>query len=191
MDLPNGFRSLTFNYVGAGNYYGIQWIKIDGMLLIDKGVGPDTGENKVTGSTLQASATDVNGVDGNKLLIDGVSGTWLEGLHIKGSEITGSAPSPTDVVFTSMNGGTTDVTGTDATLSSRVWTLEKSDNQSGPWTQVATYVDTSANASQDGATPWADKPTLEANKYYQVRVKYTSNNANPVESTSNTFKTGD
>ena len=42
----------SVNYAGAGNYYGIQWIKIDGMLLIDKGVGPDTGDNKVT-DTLQ------------------------------------------------------------------------------------------------------------------------------------------
>jgi hypothetical protein len=90
-----------------------------------------------------------------------------------------------------MNGGTTPVTGTDASLTSRVWTLEQSNSQSGPWTAVGEYVDTSANDSQDGATPWASKPQLEPNTYYQVKVKYTSDNASPEESTFNTFKTGD
>ena len=141
--------------------------------------------------TLEASATDVIGVDGNTLQIDGVSGTWKTGLRIKGAEISSSSPSPSSIVFTSSNGGTTAVTGTDATLTSRVWTLEKSSSQTGPWTLVGEYTDFDANASQDGATPWSGKPALEANTFYQVKVKYTSDNADPVESVFNTFKTGD
>ena len=191
MDLPNGFQSLTFNYAGAGNYYGIQWIKIDGRLLIDKGVDPDTGENKVTGSTLQASATDVIGVDGNTLHINGVAGTWLEGLHVKGNEISSSGPSPNSIVFTSSNGGTTAVTGTDASLAKRVWTLESGSSAVGPWTLVGAYEDFDASASQDGAVPWSTgKPALEAETYYRVKVRYDSTNAEPIESTFNTFQTG-
>jgi hypothetical protein len=90
-----------------------------------------------------------------------------------------------------MNGGTTAVTGTDATLASRVWTLQKSSAQTGPWTTVGEYTDLEANASQNGSTPWTGKPTLEENMYYKVKVKYTSDNANSVESVFNTFQTGD
>ena len=165
-------------------------LKADGKVLIDQGVR-DLGDTSISKDPLTASATDVIGVDGNTLQIDGVSGTWLAGLHIKGAEISSSAPSPESVVFTSSNGGTTAVTGTDATLASRVWTLESSNAQTGPWTLVGEYVDTDANASQNGATPWSGRPALEANKFYQVKVKYTSENAEPVESVYSTFKTGD
>ena len=169
---------------------GLSYLKIDGKLLIDQGVR-DLGDSSISGDPLVASATDVIGVDGNTLQIDGVSGTWKTGLRIKGAEISSSAPSPESVVFTSSNGGSTPVTGTDATLTSRVWTLESSNDQNGPWTVVGEYVDLDANASQNGATPWSGRPALEANKYYQVKVKYTSDNAEPVESVFNTFKTGD
>jgi hypothetical protein len=165
-------------------------IRVDGKLMINQGIR-NLGDSYVSLPTLEASATDVMGVDGSSLLIDGVSGTWKTGLNIKGAEITPSAPSPTAVVFTSMNGGTTAVTGTDASLTRRVWTLEKSSSQSGPWTVVGEYIDLDANASQDGATPWSGKPILEANTYYQVKVAYYSDNANSVESIFNTFKTGD
>jgi hypothetical protein len=57
----------------------------------------------------------------------------------------------------------------------------------GPWTTFATRTDT---PGQDGATPLANKPTLAENKFYQVKVRYDSNNADYVESTFNTFKTG-
>jgi hypothetical protein len=122
--------------------------------------------------------------------VNGVSGTWLAGLYAQGAEVTSFAPSPESIIFTSMNGGTTPFTGTDATLTSRTWTLEKANSAQGPWTEVGTYVDFAANASQDGATPWAN-PSLEANKFYQVKVEYSSNNAASVVSTFNTFKTGD
>jgi hypothetical protein len=89
-----------------------------------------------------------------------------------------------------MNGGTTPFTGTDASLTSRTWTLEKGNSAIGPWTEVGTYLDFAANDSQDGATPW-DNPELEPNKFYQVKVQYDSNNADSVVSTFNTFKTGD
>jgi hypothetical protein len=167
--------------------YYIYAFEVNGVTLTET----LSGDRDVSLPTLEASATDVVGVTGNTLQIDGVSGTWKTGLHIKGAEITPSAPSPTGVVFTSMNGGSTDVTGTDASLSSRVWTLEKSNSQGGPWTVVGEYVDTSANDSQNGATPWASKPQLEPNTFYQVKVKYTSDNASSKESTFNTFKTGD
>jgi hypothetical protein len=178
------------NSAGA-NQCGFYAVRVDNKLLVDQGTDRGLGDSYVSLPTLEASATDVMGVDGSSLLIDGVSGTWKTGLNIKGAEITPSAPSPTAVVFTSMNGGTTAVTGTDASLTRRVWTLEKSSSQSGPWTVVGEYIDLDANASQDGATPWSGKPILEANTYYQVKVAYYSDNANSVESIFNTFKTGD
>ena len=198
---------------GSAGYRGFYAIEVDGKLLVDQGISDPNAFSVVSvdapnsqmvvdggtwsnGDTvslppLEASATDVIGVDGNTLQIDGVSGTWLEGLHIKGASISASAPSPDSVVFTSSNGGTTAVTGTDATLTSRVWTLWQSNAVTGPWTQIGEYVDTSANDSQDGATPWADRPDLTPNKYYQAKVKYTSDNANPIESLVITFMTGD
>ena len=144
----------------------------------------------VTGPPLIASADDVEYQDGNVLGVSNVSGTWLAGLHAQGAEVTASAPSPESIVFTSMNGDTTAFTGTDATLTSRTWTLEKGNSAIGPWTDVGTYLDFAANESQDGATPWANPP-LEANKFYQVKVEYSSDNAASVVSTFNTFKTGD
>ena len=168
----------------------LYYLKIDGKLLVDTGVSGLN--NSVSLPTLQASATDVVGVDGNTLQLDGVSGPWRPSLHIKGASISSAAPSPDSIVFTSSNGGTTAVTGTDATLSSRVWTLEKSSSQTGPWAVVGEYTDLDANASQDGATPWTTtKPALEANTYYQVKVRYTSSNASSIQSIYSTFKTGD
>jgi len=175
---------------GASSNY-IYQIVVDDKVLLDSGTDRGLGDTSISLPTLEASATDVVGVDGNALQIDGVSGTWKTGLRIKGASISSSAPSPDSIVFTSSNGGTTAVTGTDATLSSRVWTLEKSSSQTGPWTVVGEYTDLDANASQDGATPWSGKPVLEENTFYQVKVKYTSDNAEPVESTYSTFKTGD
>ena len=147
--------------------------------------------SQVTGQPLIASADDVEYLDGNTLGVNGVSGTLVrEGLHAQGAEVTSSAPSPESIVFTSMNAGTTAFTGTDASLTSRTWTLEKANSAQGPWTEVGVYLDYAANASQDGATPW-DNPALEPNTFYQVKVQYDSNNADSVVSTFNTFKTGD
>jgi hypothetical protein len=147
------------------------------------------GETAV-GPPLIASADDIEYLDGNTLGVNGVSGTWLAGLHAQGAEVTAHAPSPESIVFTSMNGGTTEFTGTDATLTSRTWTLEKANSATGPWTEVGVYLDSAANDSQDGDTPW-DNPALEANTFYQVKVQYDSSNAASVVSTFNTFKTGD
>ena len=179
-------NSISYATLDGSNFVGLYAIKVDGNLLVDL-----AGASSVSLPTLEASATDVVGVDGNTLQIDGVSGTWKTGLYIKGASISSSAPSPSSIVFTSSNGGTTAVTGTDATLSSRVWTLEKSSSQTGPWTTVGEYTDLDANASQDGATPWSTtKPALEADTFYQVKVKYTSSNAPSIESIYSTFKTG-
>ncbi len=202
-------NSIASSATGSSMYY----VKIDGNLLVNSGisnpnavsvVSVDTSSSQmvVNGGTwsngdvislptLEASATDVIGVDGNTLQISGVSGQWRPNLRIKGASVASSAPSPSSIVFTSMNGGTTAVTGTDATLASRVWTLQKSSAQTGPWTTVGEYTDLEANASQNGSTPWTGKPTLEENMYYKVKVKYTSDNANSVESVFNTFQTGD
>ena len=90
-----------------------------------------------------------------------------------------------------MNGGTTAFTGTDATLATRLWSLESGPSASGPWTTVGDYLDTGVVASQDGATPWATAPALSANTFYRVKVEYQSENALPVESVQNTFRTGD
>jgi hypothetical protein len=180
---------IALNSPSSSNYGYIAGIQVDGATLVNSGVAP-TGQTRVTGQPLVATANDVDYQDGNTLGVSGVSGEWFPGLHAQGAEVTSYAPSPESIVFTSMNGGTTPFTGTDASLTSRTWTLEKGNSAIGPWTEVGTYLDFAANESQDGATPW-NNPDLEPNKFYQVKVKYDSNNADSVESTFNTFKTGD
>ena len=144
----------------------------------------------VTGPTLDTVSNNVTGQSGNTLTVSDTTGDWRAGLFAEGATITRAGPAPSSIVFTSMNGGTTPVTGLDSTLGRRLWTLESSNSASGPWTEVGVYPDTAANASQDGATPWGN-PTLDANTFYQVKVKYESANADPVESIYNTFRTGD
>ena len=94
--------SFTLKQTNGGTSGGwtVYYFESEGVKLINS-----TGENSITGDPLEASATDVLGVDGNTLQIDGVSGTWKTGLHIKGAEISGAAPSPQSIVFTSSNGG--------------------------------------------------------------------------------------
>jgi hypothetical protein len=181
----------SFMYAAFAGANPIEVVDVDvaaNTMTVDNS-GYEVGET-VTGPPLIALADDIEYLDGNTLGVNGVSGTWLAGLHAQGAEITSSAPSPESIVFTSMNAGTTEFTGTDATLTSRIWTLEKSTAATGPWTEVGVYLDSAANDSQDGATPW-DNPALEANTFYQVKVQYDSNNADSVVSTFNTFKTGD
>ena len=170
-------------------FASIQGVRANGQILVNSDVsgGPET---QVTSQPLVATANDVNYLDGNTLGVSNVFGAWLPGLYAQGAEVTAYAPSPESIVFTSMNGGTTPFTGTDATLTSRTWTLEKGNSAVGPWTEAGTYIDFAANESQDGASPW-DNPDLEPNKFYQVKVRYDSNNADYRESTFNTFKTGD
>ena len=149
----------------------------------------DVGDT-ASAPALEASITSLAGAEGNTLLVDGSTGTWMPGLYAKGSETTASAPSADEIVFTSSNAGTTPFTGVDATLSSRTWTLESSSSATGPWTVVDTYVDYDVLASQDGATPWtSNKPALAADTFYRVKVQYNSTNAESVESVYSTFKT--
>ena len=141
---------------------------------------------------LEASITSVAGSDGNTLIVDGTTGTWLPGLYAKGSETTINAPGPDEITFTSQNQGTPAFSGVDATLASRTWTLESGPSATGPWTLVDSYVDYDVLNSQTGATPWSsNKPNLTPNTFYRVKVQYNSTNAESVESVYNTFKTGD
>lgn len=109
----------------------------------------------------------------------------------KTTESTVYGPSSTEVEFTSENAGTTPVNASDATLAFRRWTLETRATSSDPWTVVVEADDYSPVASQDGATPWASKPTLSANTMYRVKVAYHSANAREVESDYVEFTTGD
>ena len=178
--------TITINLKSNALYANLGAVRVDGKILVDQ-----SGNSFVSLPTLEASATDVVNVDGNTIHVSGVAGEWRSGPRIKGSQISGSSPSPTSIVFTSANGGTTAVTGVDATLASRTWTLESGLSSTGPWTLVGTYEDLDASFSQDGATPWTtNKPILQENTYYQVKVRYNSLNAPSVESLYNTFKTG-
>jgi hypothetical protein len=143
----------------------------------------------LTGPTLDTVSTTVDSQAGSTITLSGTTGNWLPNLYAEGATVTRAAPSPSSIVFTSSNNNTTPVTGLDATLLRRVWTLETSSSASGPWTVVGTYSDTAANASQDGSTAWSN-PTLSANTYYRVKVKYESDNADALESTYNTFQSG-
>lgn len=106
------------------------------------------------------------------------------------AELTEYGPSPAAVEFTSSNAGTAPFNGTDATLAYRTWTLETRASDSDPWTLVTTEDDYSPAGSQDGATPWAGKPTLTADTQYRVKVEYHSANARSVESDYTYFTTG-
>lgn len=124
------------------------------------------------------------------------SGSYSYGFNVgdriqRDREVTQYGPSPVDVEFTSQNNGTTAVTSTDATLSFRVWTLETRATALDPWTVVSVSEDYSPVASQDGATAWDQKPTLEPNTMYRVKVAYHSSNARTVESNYIEFTTGD
>ena len=110
---------------------------------------------------------------------------------VDGAGVGGAlGPSPSEVEFTSQNSGTTPVSASDATLSSRKWTLETRASSSDPWSVVVEADDYSPVGSQNGSTPWANKPTLQANTQYRVKVEYNSANARSVESDYNTFTTG-
>ena len=160
------------------------------QLTVDGGTW-NVGDTVSKSITLATIGTVVS-VDGTTLYGSSVTGDgFYVGKYVKGAEVTAEAPSPSEIVFTSMNGGTTAFTGTDATLSGRLWNLESGPSASGPWTTVGDYLDTSVVASQDGATPWATAPALDPNTFYRVKVEYQSENSLPVGSVQNTFRTGD
>ena len=139
-----------------------------------------------------AAATEIVETDGTTMYLNGATGPWRTGLSIEGSSINAAAPGPSEITFTSQNQGTPAFSGVDATLASRTWTLESGTTATGPWTLVDTYVDYGVLSTQTGATPWTEnKPTLQPNTFYRIKVQYDSTNATSVESVYNTFKTGD
>ena len=168
----------------------------DSVVLFFKGVVGDTIPDQpysvgdvCTGPPLNASATEFNSRGNNIYSISSMTGNWYPGLCVKGAPITASAPSPGSVEFTSMNFNTTEVTGTNVSLTNRRWSLESSSSESGPWSVVGSYDDDSANFSQNGSDKWIGKPTLQANTYYRVKVRYDSSNAPSEESVQTIFKT--
>ena len=131
-------------------------------------------------------------VSGRTITVDNDNHGYSAGPYgfVSNSSVTQYGPSPLEVEFTSQNSGTTAVSGSDATLSFRRWTLETRASSSDPWTVVTEADDYSPVASQNGAIPWAGKPTLAANTQYRIKVAYHSANAKTVESLYNTFTTG-
>ena len=151
-----------------------------------------SGDTQVSLDPLAAIATEIVETDGTTMYLNGATGPWRTGLSIEGSSITAATPGPSEITFTSQNQGTPAFSGVDATLASRTWTLESGTTATGPWTLVDTYSDFGVLNTQTGATPWTEnKPTLQPNTYYRIKVQYNSTNAESVESVYNTFKTGD
>ena len=142
---------------------------------------------------ISADAGESADLETNQASLQGVTGTFSVGQTVTGAAQVADHPLTSEIEFKSVNGasGTGEFNGTDCTLNARVWTLETASDINGPWTVVDTYVDTDANASQDGATPWTTgTPTLQPNTIYRVKVQYQTADSAPVESTYHTFKTG-
>ena len=190
--LSNGFK-IKVNFSGS-NANGHNYIY---MAFAENPVNTppevDTsGDTQVSLDPLAAIATDILEIDGTTMYLNGATGPWRTGLSIEGSQINAAPPGPSEITFTSQNQGTPAFSGVDATLASRTWTLESGASATGPWTLVDTYSDFGVLNTQTGATPWTEnKPTLQPNTYYRIKVQYDSTNAESVESVYNTFKTGD
>jgi len=197
----------TNYYVGEGIYLGASSTnstsKIISTVPNAEIISIDTSNNSIltnggtwsTGDTVTAyfdpaTIGTVVHVSGTTLYGSTTSGTFSTGNYLKGATITASAPSPSEIVFTSTNAGSTAYTGTNSNLSSRIWSIEYGSSSTGPWSPLGTYIDTSANTSQDGATEWATAPALTANTFYRVDVTYQGSNAADVSSSKHTFKTG-
>lgn len=161
----------------------------NGTWLGSDGTGTTGGDTTVVGPPIVATSTGIAYHNGNQLAITGTTGTYQTGFHIEGAQITDSAPSASSIVFTSSNAGSTAFSQTNAQITNRTWTLESATSVSGPYSVVGVYVDTAANSSQDGSTAWSTAPTLAADTFFKVKVKYNSNNADSQESSFNTFKT--
>ena len=197
--LVNGYLE-NFIYMAIGSPTGLSRIPT-GTLIADADPSTNTAivdatswktGDSVTGPSLSASLTSILEVSGNTIFGNGSTGTWMSGYYAEGSQVNDAPPGPSEITFTSQNQGTPAFSGVDATLASRTWTLESGTTATGPWTVVDTYVDYDVLNSQDGATPWSsNKPTLQPNTYYRIKVQYNSTNAESVESVYHTFKTGD
>ena len=132
---------------------------------------------------------DMLDVTGNVVNISSMDHVVVgERLHI--DELLTYGLDPNIVKFTSRNKYTPPVSATDATLAFRRWTLESRTSPTDPWTLVTVENDYSPVIDQDGLVPWANKPTLQPNTYYRVKVEYHSANADPIESGYQTFQTG-
>jgi hypothetical protein len=195
-------------YVGEGIYLGGSSTNTSSKIISTvpnaEVISVDTSNNSIltnggtwsTGDTVTANfnAATIGSVElasGSTLYGSNVSGTFIQGKYLRGATVTAEAPSPSEIVFTSSNAGTTAYSGTDATLTSRIWKLESGSSNTGPWSLVGNYIDTSVASSQDGATEWPTAPTLSENTYFRVGVTYVASNAADVVSSNNIFKTGD
>ena len=190
--LSNGFKLRNDHtyYANASEQTYIYYAVAENPVTQDSQTG--TGDTQVALDALVASATEIVETDGTTMYLNGATGPWRTGLSIEGSQINAAPPGPSEITFTSQNQGTPVFSGVDATLASRTWTLESSTTATGPWTQVDTYNDFGVLSTQTGATPWTEnKPTLQPNTFYRIKVAYNSTNATSVESVYNTFKTGD
>ena len=189
--LSNGFkiRSTSNEFNTAASYIYIAFAENPANMAVEVDTSGDT---QVALDPLAAIATDILEIDGTTMYLNGATGPWRTGLSIEGSQINADPPGPSEITFTSQNQGTPVFSSVDATLASRTWTLESGASATGPWTLVDTYSDFGVLNTQTGATPWTEnKPTLQPNSYYRIKVQYNSTNAESVESVYNTFKTGD
>jgi hypothetical protein len=189
--LSNGFKlRINSSFANASGETFIYYAVAENPVAQDAQV-VTTGDTQVALDALVAAATEIVETDGTTMYLNGATGPWRTGLSIEGSPINAAAPGPSEITFTSQNQGTPVFSGVDATLASRRWTLESGSAATGPWTLVDTYDDFGVLSTQTGATPWTEnKPTLQPNTYYRIKVKYNSTNAPSVESVYNTFKTG-
>ena len=97
---------------------------------------------------------------------------------------------PDVVKFTTRNAGSPIVKSTDATLAFRRWTLETRSSDTDPWILVTEADDYSPVVDQDGVIPWAERPTLQEDTQYRVKVAYHSSNAETNESEYQEFQVG-
>ena len=190
--LSNGFKVRGTNPGVNGNGYTYIYMAFAENPVNTPPEVDTSGDTQVSLDPLAAIATDILEIDGTTMYLNGATGPWRTGLSIEGSQINAAPPGPSEITFTSQNQGTPAFSGVDATLASRTWTLESGPSATGPWTLVDTYSDFEVLNTQTGATPWTEnKPTLQPNTYYRIKVQYNSTNAESVESVYNTFKTGD
>ena len=190
--LSNGFKLRGSHTQSNGNGETYIYMAIAGNPLNTTPEADANGDTQVALDALVAAATEIVETDGTTMYLNGATGPWRTGLSIEGSQINAAPPGPSEITFTSQNQGTPAFSGVDATLASRTWTLESGTTATGPWTLIDTYADYGVLSTQTGATPWTEnKPTLQPNTFYRIKVQYDSTNAPSVESVYNTFKTGD
>ena len=192
----NTGRQLGANNANAESGTNVDFVS-NGFELFDassevNGVGSQ-GAYEYIYIAISAGVGETIELETNQASLQGVTGTFSVGQTVTGSAQVADHPLTSEIEFKSVNGasGTGAFNGTDCTLNARIWTLETASDINGPWTVVDTYIDTDANASQDGVTPWTTgTPTLQPNTIYRVKVKYQTADSAPVESTYHTFKTG-